>query len=256
MQGLRSRTLLLRSLKVVRTLPRRRKVLVAGLWDAASSFLAGVLIAELLANPPLIVASLAAAAAGMAATVAMIAVLGGYSTVVRFMTANTSAIFALSALSGTVAWIWTLTSFTGLSAIGGTFYYLSTFALIFGSRFVLREADRRISDEAPAYVPVAIYGAGTTGRQLAAYLRAEGFLRPVAFLDDNPALFGLTISGLRVYSPRDIISLSGSGRVKEVLLALPAISGKRRVWPIYCVGRLGWRSFDLLRSRTCSAAIL
>ncbi|MGR3322699.1 MAG: polysaccharide biosynthesis protein [Pseudooceanicola sp.] len=67
-----------------------------------------------------------------------------------------------------------------------------------------------------------IYGAGQTGRQLAAALSTDDAVVPVAFVDDNPRLQSLTISGLRVHSPVHIKDLVQRNDVDRVILAMPS----------------------------------
>lgn len=74
---------------------------------------------------------------------------------------------------------------------------------------------------------VLIYGAGPTGRQLAAALRMDDSIFPVAFVDDNTTLQGSIVQGLRVYAPTAIRKLQRSRRVDRVLLAMPSIGRPR-----------------------------
>ncbi len=55
--------------------------------------------------------------------------------------------------------------------------------------------------------PVAIYGAGSAGRQLALALRDGEGIEPAAFVDDDPALQTHGVAGLKVYSPDDLPAL-------------------------------------------------
>lgn len=71
---------------------------------------------------------------------------------------------------------------------------------------------------------VAIYGAGAAGMQVASVLNHDADYLPVAYLDDNRALQGTVINGLRVYSPAELDKLVKEGRVTDVLLALPSAS--------------------------------
>ena len=73
-------------------------------------------------------------------------------------------------------------------------------------------------------VPVAIYGAGAAGIQLASALRQSNEFKPVIFVDDNPALRGLLISGLQVHNPKTLANLVEKGQIARVLLAMPSIS--------------------------------
>lgn len=78
---------------------------------------------------------------------------------------------------------------------------------------------------------VLIYGAGPTGRQLAAALRMDETITPVAFVDDNPTLQGSIVQGLRVFHPARIRKLQRSRGLDRVLLAMPGI-GRPRILDI------------------------
>ena len=77
-------------------------------------------------------------------------------------------------------------------------------------------------------VPVAIYGAGAAGIQLASALRQSNEVKPIVFVDDNPALWGLLISGLQVKNPKELSVLAEKGKIARVLLAMPSISRTRQ----------------------------
>jgi len=71
---------------------------------------------------------------------------------------------------------------------------------------------------------VLIYGAGTTGTQLASALRSHEGIDPVAFVDDNAALQGVLIAGLPVYTPARIARIAEEKHISRVLLAIPSLS--------------------------------
>jgi FlaA1/EpsC-like NDP-sugar epimerase len=75
---------------------------------------------------------------------------------------------------------------------------------------------------------VVIYGAGDAGAHLAAALAGRGAFVPVAFVDDNRAVRGAVINGLKVHSPMNLPGLIEEYGVSRVLLALPSISRRRR----------------------------
>ena len=74
---------------------------------------------------------------------------------------------------------------------------------------------------------VLIYGAGRTGRQLAAALRTDDTILPVAFVDDNKALQSTIVQGLSVFSPIAIQTLARTRNVDRVLLAMPSVPRPR-----------------------------
>ncbi|MBT0957774.1 polysaccharide biosynthesis protein [Alphaproteobacteria bacterium KMM 3653] len=76
---------------------------------------------------------------------------------------------------------------------------------------------------------VLIYGAGQTGVQLAAALRTDDLVEPVAFVDDNQTLQSMMIAGLPVYSPNRIGELAKEGAIDRVVLAMPSISRPKQI---------------------------
>ncbi|MDZ3990448.1 UDP-N-acetyl-alpha-D-glucosamine C6 dehydratase [Pseudomonas sp. Teo4] len=75
---------------------------------------------------------------------------------------------------------------------------------------------------------VAIYGAGAAGNQLLAALRMGRVLRPVAFIDDDESLVDRAISGLQVFSGKNIQRMVDLTGAEEILLAIPSASRARR----------------------------
>lgn len=75
---------------------------------------------------------------------------------------------------------------------------------------------------------VLIYGAGHAGRQLAAAIAHSPEMRVAGFLDDDDRLHGHLLNGLPIYDPSELVSLALSLNIRDVLLAMPGISRKRR----------------------------
>ena len=75
---------------------------------------------------------------------------------------------------------------------------------------------------------VLIYGAGSSGRQLAAAMSTSRELRIIGFLDDDRSLYGTRIDGLRVFSPASLRELIDRQGATDVLLALPSAPRQRR----------------------------
>ena len=73
-----------------------------------------------------------------------------------------------------------------------------------------------------------LYGAGAAGLQAALALRGGGQFRPVAFVDDDPALHGSEVNGIRIHPPGRLAKLVARHEVKQVLLALPSAGRARR----------------------------
>ena len=73
-----------------------------------------------------------------------------------------------------------------------------------------------------------IYGAGTTGRQLAAAMASSHEMQVAGFLDDDDRLHGHVLNGQPIYNPADLDNLSTTLNISDVLLAMPRLSRKRR----------------------------
>ena len=86
---------------------------------------------------------------------------------------------------------------------------------------------------------VLIYGAGSSGRQLATALTQGPEYHAVAFIDDDRALHGHNIQGLRVYSANEIPKLIAANKVEKILLAMPSASRARRKEVLSKIDSLG-----------------
>lgn len=75
---------------------------------------------------------------------------------------------------------------------------------------------------------VLIYGAGSSGRQLAAALRNSHQMRVVGFLDDDAFLWNQSLNSLTIYKPSELPNLVSSLTVSDILLALPSLNRQRR----------------------------
>ena len=161
--------------------------------------------------------------------VASLSVFGLYRTVTRFVGARvvvrivlaiTLSMVAFGFLNGlthtwhvrysaiAIAWAFAVLFVAGSRA---TVQYLCLLGIRTGTR-------RRI----------AIYGAGDAGARLSRFLIGGSEFQVVAFVDDQPSLFGSQINGIKVYAPEDLPDLIGGRRVDRVLLAIPSVSRRRR----------------------------
>ena len=75
---------------------------------------------------------------------------------------------------------------------------------------------------------VLIYGAGKTGRQLAAAMANSPEMQVAGFLDDDDRLHGHVLNGQPIYNPGDLVHLAPALDVSRVLLAMPSMGRKRR----------------------------
>lgn len=75
---------------------------------------------------------------------------------------------------------------------------------------------------------VLIYGAGSSGRQLASAISGGRDLHMIGFLDDDPSLFEARVDGFRVYPADRVSTVVEQREIDEVFLALPSASRRRR----------------------------
>ena len=75
---------------------------------------------------------------------------------------------------------------------------------------------------------VLIYGAGSTGRQLAAAMANSHEMQVAGFLDDDDRLHGHVLNGQPIYNPADLSNLVATLNINDLLLAMPSLSRRRR----------------------------
>lgn len=163
-------------------------------------------------------------------TIPILHLLGLYRAVVRYM--STQAVFAvvkgvgLSALL-TIA-VSLMVDMRGLPRSVVLLYALLALLYIGGSRFLVRASLQSLGRRRTNKEPVVIYGAGAAGLQSAAALLSGNEYEPVALVDDNPALQGMVMHGIRVHSPEILPKLTETLAVSYVLLAVPSLPRVRR----------------------------
>jgi FlaA1/EpsC-like NDP-sugar epimerase len=97
--------------------------------------------------------------------------------------------------------------------------------LVGGSRFFVRSI--LSNKKSKTKEEVIIYGAGSSGRQLAQSLIHGSEYSPVAFIDDDKRIQKSTIQGITVFSRAEINSLIEKYAIKRILLAMPRDNKKR-----------------------------
>ncbi len=108
------------------------------------------------------------------------------------------------------------------------FFGFLIFLWVWLTRSIIRWVVRRVFHIESGCRRVAIYGAGSAGRQLLAAIRASHEYHAVVFFDDSPSLMYTTVLGLRVYSGCDFESVYRKFNLDEVLIALPSASKARQ----------------------------
>lgn len=107
------------------------------------------------------------------------------------------------------------------------FWFISIL-FVGGSRIIVRAYFYGWQNNYLTREPVAIYGAGDSGAQLAVTLLAGSQYMPVAFIDDDKNLRKSVIHGIRVYGAAQIEHLIENSGIKQIFLAIPSASIEQR----------------------------
>ena len=100
--------------------------------------------------------------------------------------------------------------------------------LVGGARMIVRSLIVQTSRKVEECDPVLIYGAGSTGRQLAIAMRNSPNYSIKGFLDSDLSLENTIIQGMKVYCPNEVDELVGKLGIKKILLAMPRASRVER----------------------------
>lgn len=156
--------------------------------------------------------------------------MGLYRAVIRFMDDR----IIITVLYGVSLSVLMLTAAVVMGGVAGlprssiVIYWIIAIAYITSSRFIARGLLRSLENEQDRRQPVAIYGAGRSGLQTALALMSGPEFRPVAFFDDNKQLHGTNVAGIRVFNPKDALSVMAAADCNQLLIAMPSASRSRR----------------------------
>jgi FlaA1/EpsC-like NDP-sugar epimerase len=139
-------------------------------------------------------------------------------TIVKAITITTLILLALVVMSETY----------GVPRSVFLSFWLISLLFIAGSRLLLRGYIHSYTRKRKNKQPVAVYGAGSAGAELAKAMQSGREYEPVVFLDDNHDKHGSEIHGVKVFSPNELPMLIEKSGVAQVLLAMPTISPRRR----------------------------
>jgi FlaA1/EpsC-like NDP-sugar epimerase len=125
-------------------------------------------------------------------------------------------------------------TFYGVSGVPRTVGFIQPILLLFfvgasrafATNWLSSSYKKRLNVDAPSRA--LIYGAGSTGRQLAVALGNNHEIRAVGFIDDNKSLTGSTLNGLAIYPSDQLAQLIRKHKITDVLLAIPSASRQRR----------------------------
>ena len=210
-------------------LSRRQKQLIVVCVDSVVA-VAAVLLAVWVAVPaglqPARLAVTTVAAAGL--TIPINSVFGLYRSVVRFIGIDLIAAASRAVLVSAFVFALLLGLHVPFSSNARATIVFAALLIIgiAGARFSARLfLNRRTLSRRER---VVIYGSGAAGVRLASALSAGDYYLPVAFVDDNPQLWGKIVGGLEVFPASEIAPLVQKRAISQVLLALPSVSRRRK----------------------------
>jgi FlaA1/EpsC-like NDP-sugar epimerase len=159
---------------------------------------------------------------------------GLYKSIIRHIGLNTFFVIFRAVTMYALAWgiIDYMISIEGIQYVQGVprsvilINWILSFGAIGGLRIIAQQI--LLYESLPNIKNVIIYGAGEPGIQLSKALKSSKEYKHVVYLDDNNALEGSYIDGLRVFSPKKIERLLEKYNIKEILLALPSSSRNER----------------------------
>ena len=158
---------------------------------------------------------------------------GIYRAVIRYLPDRAIWTILYAVGLATIAWVFIafVTEMTGGDGVPRSipiFYFVFSVLAIGASRFLAKAVVVGPSAPRAKGAAVLIYGAGEAGAQLCAALVSQGRNYVAGFVDDNPALWGTEVGGVRVHSPERIDSLIADFGIAEIVISIPSISAIQR----------------------------
>ncbi|EGR9009291.1 polysaccharide biosynthesis protein [Vibrio vulnificus] len=153
--------------------------------------------------------------------------LGLYRAVLRYLTFHALTVVVLGALISALS-ITTFAYFFNAEVPRTVpVIYMTFLALLCGGarmmvRSLIVQASRKGCER------VLIYGAGSTGRQLAIALRNAETYQVKGFIDNDPSLENTIIQGLTVHSSQQTSRLVEKQEIEKILLAMPRATRSER----------------------------
>ena len=106
-------------------------------------------------------------------------------------------------------------------------YWVISCMLLGGIRMIVREYLPMAKEKKGRKKRVIVYGSGAAGTQTAKALRGSIEYTPIAFVDDDLAIQGLEVLGIKVYSPNELPRLVDKFRVDEIVISIPSADRSR-----------------------------
>ncbi|MBJ3785050.1 polysaccharide biosynthesis protein [Devosia sediminis] len=223
-------------LRTISGLPRSTKRLVTVLFDVVIlclSLWASFSLRYDTWNPPGTVDDLVLIALAPAVSIPIFARLGLYRAVIRYLPERAMWTIVQATTLAVLFWVAAvfLLEFIGRGALPRSvplLYWAISTVLIAGSRYLAKRVLVAGAGQSQLLRPALVYGAGEAGIHLVNAFRLAGGRQIVGFIDDNSAIQGRDVAGVRVYSPTRLEGLIERFGVTELIISIPSLSARRR----------------------------
>ena len=158
---------------------------------------------------------------------------GLYRAIIRYLAERSIwPIFQATAIAAlfwvALVFLMELYGSSGLPRSVPLLYWLLSTVLISASRFGAKWLLRNAGGGKTYSSSAIIVGVGEPGRQLAAALRSHSDTQIIGFVDPSCTLNGMDITGLRVYSTKQIPQLIENYGIRQVIISEPELTQAQR----------------------------
>jgi len=120
-------------------------------------------------------------------------------------------------------------------------FWLLSLLLVSGFRYTSRWLILEFTQEPMPRRNILVYGAGDAGRQIAATLKQSSNRITIFQVDDDPAMWGATIGGIRISNPADLERLIERKGIREAIVTMRSANTARRAEVVERLSDLGLR---------------
>lgn len=171
---------------------------------------------------------------------------GLYTSITRYV--GEHALWTIFKAVGLTAIFWAVVAYVarleGSTLVPRTvpvIFWLLSLLLVSGFRYISRWLILEFTQEQTQRRNILVYGAGDAGRQIAATLKQSSNRITIFQVDDDPTLWGATISGIRIDNPANIERLIERRGISEGIITMRSANSARRAEVVERLSNLGLR---------------
>jgi len=171
---------------------------------------------------------------------------GLYTSITRYV--GEYALWTIFKAIGLTAIFWAVVAFVarleGSTLVPRTvlvLFWLLSLLLISGFRYISRWLILEFTQEQTQRRNILVYGAGDAGRQIAATLKQSSNRVTIFQVDDDPAMWGATIGGIKISNPAELERLIQRQGISEAIVTMRSANSARRAEVVERLSNLGLR---------------